>query len=130
MSNGGIATVADALSHLDHVDGVMLGRAAYHDPYVLGLAEQALFGDAGELPSRVEILERFLPYAEDQLANGIRLQQLTRHLLGLFHGRPKARAYRRLIAERAHLDGAGLEVLEDAIAMMRNVDSAPAVAAE
>ncbi|MFD0986807.1 tRNA dihydrouridine(20/20a) synthase DusA [Methyloligella solikamskensis] len=128
--NGGIATVADAQSHLGHVDGVMLGRAAYHDPYVLAEAEQALFDPAGEQPSRVEILERFLPYAESQLSKGIRLQQLTRHLLGLFHGRPKARAYRRLIAERAHLDGAGLEVLEDAIAMMRDADATAAVAAE
>ncbi|XSG81176.1 MAG: tRNA dihydrouridine(20/20a) synthase DusA [Methyloligella sp. ZOD6] len=128
--NGGIASVEEAQAHLAHVDGVMLGRAAYHDPYLLAETEQALFDGAGYLPSRVEILERFLPYTEDQLANGVRLQQLTRHLLGLFHGQPRARAYRRLIAERAHLDGAGIEVLEDAIAMMRDADSTPAVAAE
>ncbi|ODA66802.1 putative tRNA-dihydrouridine synthase [Methyloligella halotolerans] len=127
--NGGIATVADAKAHLDHVDGVMLGRAAYHDPYVLAEAERVLFG-AADLPSRVEVLEQFLPYAEEQIAKGVRLQQLTRHLLGLFHGQPKARAYRRLIAERAHLEGAGIDVLEDAIAMMRDADAAPAVAAE
>ncbi len=128
--NGGIATVSNSRSHIYNVDGVMLGRAAYHDPYVLAEAEQTLFDDAGEPPTRVEVLERFLPYAEDQLSHGVRLQQLTRHLLGLFHGQPKARAYRRLIAERAHLDGAGVEVLEDAISMMRDADRTAAVAAE
>ena len=110
--NGGIGSFAEAADHLAHVDGVMLGRAAYQDPYILAEVDQRLFGAGEPAPSRLEVLDSFMPYAEGELARGVRLNQMTRHILGLFHGQPRARAFRRVLAENAHLDGAGLDVLE------------------
>jgi tRNA-dihydrouridine synthase A len=112
--NGGIESFASAGSHLPEVDGVMLGRAAYADPYLLAEVDGALFGSNATPPSRLDVLDRFVPYVEAQLAKGARLNQMTRHILGLFHGQPRARAFRRHLAENAHLDGAGLEVLQAA----------------
>ena len=112
--NGGIEFFANAESHLPEVDGVMLGRAAYADPYLLAEVDGALFGSNATPPSRLDVLDRFVPYVEAQLAKGARLNQMTRHILGLFHGQPRARAFRRHLAENAHLDGAGLEVLQAA----------------
>jgi tRNA-dihydrouridine synthase A len=109
--NGGIESFAGALSHLPGVDGVMLGRAAYADPYLLADVDSALFRSDETPPSRLDVLDRFVPYVEAQLAQGARLNQMTRHILGLFHGQPRARAFRRHLAENAHLDGAGIEVL-------------------
>jgi tRNA-dihydrouridine synthase A len=109
--NGGIESLAEALAHLPHVDGVMLGRAAYADPYLLAAVDQAVFGVEETPPSRLEVLDAFVPYIETELARGARLNQMTRHILGLFHGQPRARAFRRHLAENAHLDGAGLGVL-------------------
>jgi tRNA-dihydrouridine synthase A len=106
--------MAGVLSHLPQVDGVMLGRAAYADPYLLAEVDRALFGSNETPPSRLDVLDRFLPYVEAQLAQGARLSQMSRHILGLFHGQPRARAFRRHLAENANLDGAGLEVLEGA----------------
>ena len=112
--NGGIESLAEAQAHLPQVDGVMLGRAAYADPCLLAEVDGALFGANETPPSRLDVLDRFVPYVEAQLANGARLNQMTRHILGLFHGQPRARAFRRHLAENAHLDGAGLEVLQAA----------------
>ncbi len=112
--NGGIEFFANAESYLPEVDGVMLGRAAYADPYLLAEVDGALFGSNATPPSRLDVLDRFVPYVEAQLAKGARLNQMTRHILGLFHGQPRARAFRRHLAENAHLDGAGLEVLQAA----------------
>jgi tRNA-dihydrouridine synthase A len=109
--NGGIESLASAEGHLPYVDGVMLGRAAYADPYLLAEVDPALFGADETPPSRLEALDRFVPYVEAELSRGARLNQMTRHILGLFHGQPRARAFRRHLAENAHLDGAGLEVL-------------------
>ncbi len=109
--NGGIESLAEAQAQLPHVDGVMLGRAAYADPYLLAEVDQALFGAEETPPARLEVLDAFVPYIETELARGARLNQMTRHILGLFHGQPRARAFRRHLAENAHLDGAGLEVL-------------------
>jgi len=126
--NGGIASIDEARRHLDHVDGVMLGRAAYQDPYLLAAVDEELF-EAGEAPpTRLEVLDKFMAYAGDELSGGTRLNQMTRHILGLFHGQPRARAFRRVLAERAHLDGAGLEVLEAACEVV--AARRPAVAAE
>jgi tRNA-dihydrouridine synthase A len=127
--NGGIGSFAEAADHLAHVDGVMLGRAAYQDPYILAEVDQRLFGAEEPAPSRLEVLDSFMAYAEGELARGVRLNQMTRHILGLFHGQPRARAFRRVLAENAHLDGAGLDVLKAA----RNVaagERSHAVAAE
>ncbi len=112
--NGGIESFAAAKAELDHVDGVMLGRAAYADPYLLAGVDGEVFGAEREVPSRLDVLDAFRPYVEDQLRRGVRLNAMTRHILGLFHGRPRARAFRRHLAENAHLDGAGIEVLDSA----------------
>ena len=127
--NGGIATFAEALPHLDHMDGVMLGRAAYADPYLLTQIDRALSGAHDTPPSRLDMLDAFAPYVEAQLARGARLNQMTRHILGLFHGQPRARAFRRHLAEHAHLDGAGIEVLQDARRIVAG-DCARPIAAE
>jgi tRNA-dihydrouridine synthase A len=112
--NGGIGSLEAAAAQLAHVDGAMLGRAAYADPYLLASVDRVLFGAEEEEPSRLEVLDRFMPYVADELARGARLNQMTRHILGLFHGQPRARAFRRYLAEHAHLEGAGIEVLEAA----------------
>jgi tRNA-dihydrouridine synthase A len=109
--NGGIESLAGADAHLGEVDGVMLGRAAYADPYLLAEVDRELFGSNGTPPSRLDVLDRFVPYVEAELAKGARLNQMTRHILGLFHGQPRARAFRRHLAENAHLGGAGIEIL-------------------
>jgi len=128
--NGGIESFASALEHLPGVDGVMLGRAAYADPYLLAEVDRVLFDSAATPPSRLEVLDRFTPYVERQLARGARLNQMTRHILGLFHGQPRARAFRRHLAEHAHLDGAGLEVLEAARSVVAGEGAPRAIAAE
>lgn len=113
--NGGIRDLATAHGHLEHVDGVMIGRAAYDDPYLLAPADRDVFGEPTEPPSRREVVEDLLPYAEERLARGEPVKWITRHVLGLFANRPGARAWRRHLAENAHLDGAGSEVLVDAM---------------
>ncbi len=115
--NGGIVSLESALEHLPRVDGVMLGRAAIHDSYVVAQADHLLFGDAHPVPSRAELAERYLPYIEQQRALGIRLPTLTRHLLSLLHGCPGARAWRRYLSEHAYKTGAGSEVVRAALAL-------------
>jgi len=114
--NGGVKTLDEADTHLDRVDGVMIGRAAYHNPYLLAEIDRRFSGDILPPPSRHQIIERLLPYIELELSRGTRLQQITRHILGLFQGRPGARAWRRILSERAHKIGAGIDVLEQALA--------------
>jgi tRNA-dihydrouridine synthase A len=112
--NGGLESIAEAEAHLDHVDGVMLGRAAYQDPYLLAEVDRRIFSEATQVRSRVEVLDAFVPYVEQELKKGIRLNQITRHILGLLHGCPRARAFRRVLSEKAHLPGAGLDVYLEA----------------
>jgi tRNA-dihydrouridine synthase A len=128
--NGGIESFPSAAAHLPHVDGVMLGRAAYADPYLLAEVDRALFGEEETPPSRLNVLDRFVPYVEQELARGARLNQMTRHILGLFHGQPRARAFRRHLAENAHLDGAGIGVLLAARRIVAGEGTPRAVAAE
>ncbi len=114
--NGGIADVPAIARHLRQVDGVMLGRAAYHDPWLL-VAAQSLFEAPGApRRSRAQVVAAMLPYVEAQLQRGTRLQQITRHMLDLFQGLPGARAWRRYLSENAHRDTAGPEVLRQALA--------------
>ena len=115
--NGGISTVDEVRSHLEHVDGAMLGRTAYHEPYRLAEIEHALHGTA--LPDRDEVLQRLRPYVEAHLARGDRLQHITRHVLGLYQGLPGARAFRRTLSEQAHRADAGWAVVERAMAARR-----------
>jgi len=112
--NGGIASLEEAEPHLGPLDGVMLGRAAYADPYLLADVDRVLYGAEGRPLSRIDVLDQFMAYVEQELARGVRLNAMTRHILGLFHGQPRARMFRRHVAENAHLDGAGIEVLEQA----------------
>ena len=112
--NGGIQNLQESLVHLQAFDGVMLGRAAYHNPYLLAEADQLLFNDSHPVPSRHEILEAYLPYVEQELAQGVRLQSICRHILGLFHGAPGGRLWRRHLSENAVKSGAGVEVLRAA----------------
>jgi len=97
---------------------VMIGREAYHNPYVLAAWERVVFGIAELAPSRLEIVERLLPYVERELAEGTPLKAITRHLMGLFNGLPGARAWRRHLSEAAHRPGAGTEVIEEALTQM------------
>jgi tRNA-dihydrouridine synthase A len=112
--NGGITTVEAVREHLMHVDGVMLGRAAYHDPYVLARIEEALYGVP--LPSRESVLQHMRPYVEAELARGTALKHICRHLLGLYQGEPGARRFRRVLSEGAHREGAGWALVEQAMA--------------
>jgi len=113
--NGGIAGVEDALAHLQHVDGVMLGRAAYHDPYVLHRLDAALSGSLNR--SRGELLRAMRPYVEARLAEGVALKHITRHVLGLFHAQPGGRAFRQVLSEGAHRPGADWTLVERALAV-------------
>src|SRR5690349_19410626 len=114
LINGGIASVADVHEHMQHVDGVMLGRTAYHEPYRLAEIQQEIFGTS--LPDRDAVLATLKPYVDAHLARGDRLQHITRHILGLYQGLPGARAYRRVLSERAHRADAGYEIVDQAIA--------------
>ena len=114
--NGGIANLAQANEQLAHMDGVMLGRAAYHDPDLLLGVDPQLFGEPAPFSSPFDVVEAYMPYVSARLAEGGRLADMTRHMLGLFTGMPGARAWRRHLATEAVKRGAGLEVLRDAMA--------------
>ena len=127
--NGGIGSLEEAEAHLAHVDGVALGRAAYQNPYLLAEVDGRLFGDAAPLPTRRAVLEQLVPYAERHVRNGGRLNNIVRHILGLYHGRPRARAFRRHLSELGPREGAGVEVLLDAMRIAEG-DTAALAAAE
>ncbi|MFP2769714.1 tRNA dihydrouridine(20/20a) synthase DusA [Oceanisphaera sp. KMM 10153] len=114
--NGGIKTLDEAKRHLTQLDGVMLGREAYQNPYLLAQVDAELFGDQYEVPSRHQIVRNLLPYIEQELSQGTYLGSITRHTLGIFQGLPGARAWRRHLSENAHKAGAGIEVMEAAMA--------------
>jgi tRNA-dihydrouridine synthase A len=116
--NGGIESIGEALKHLDHVDGVMLGRAAYQDPYILADVDRAIFGEPHVAPTRAEALRELLPYVSSHLASGGRLSNITRHVLGLYHAQPRGRAFRRMLGERGTNARATADVLRDAIALV------------
>jgi tRNA-dihydrouridine synthase A len=118
--NGGIASLDEAKQHLVHVDGVMLGRAAYQEPWRLLVADPELFGEAASHATMKDVFEAVMPYIEDQLAQGTRLHSITRHFVGAFHGVPGARAFRRHLAENGVKPGAGVNVLRDAIALVED----------
>jgi tRNA-dihydrouridine synthase A len=124
--NGGIRTLEQARAELTHVDGVMLGREAYRNPYVLAAWERALYRGAEPLPERAEIVDRLVPYVERELAQGTPLRAISRHVLGLFNGEPGARAWRRHLSEAAHREDAGPEVLLEALAKLRPAPRAAA----
>jgi tRNA-dihydrouridine synthase A len=113
--NGGLESIAACEAQLDHVDGVMVGRAAYHDLSRLIAVDEALFGAPAPFADSRAAVEAFLPYVESQLSQGVRLADITRHMLGLFAGRPGARGFRRHLSTNAVKRGAGAEVLLEAL---------------
>lgn len=117
--NGGVTDLDQAARHLAHVDGVMLGRAAYHAPYMLAHADRRFFADGHPVPSRHDIVDAMLPYIERERAAGTPLAAITRHMLGLMNGQPGARAWRRHLAENAHRPVAGPDVVRQAAALVR-----------
>ena len=126
--NGGIASLAEAKQHLRLVDGVMLGRAAYQEPWRLLSADPEMFGEAAPHATMKGVFEAMTPYIESQLAQGVRLHSITRHFVGAFHAVPGARAFRRHLAENGAKPGAGVNVLRDAIAQVEGRVAAPIAA--
>jgi tRNA-dihydrouridine synthase A len=116
--NGGIASVEQAATHLAHVDGVMMGRAAYQEPWRLLAVDPLIYGAPAPHTSAKAAIEAFLPYVERELARGTRLHAMSRHILGLFQGVPGARAFRRHIATQAVKPGAGIAVLREALGLV------------
>ncbi|HMI96079.1 MAG TPA: tRNA dihydrouridine(20/20a) synthase DusA [Micropepsaceae bacterium] len=115
--NGGIASLDEAQAHLQHVDGVMMGRAAYQNPALLADVDARFFG--GPAGDAARAVESYLDYVGARLADGVPLNALTKHMLGLFHGQPGARLFRRHLSENATRKGAGLSVLRDALAFVK-----------
>ena len=120
--NGGLRELAEVRAQLAHVDGVMIGRAAYHEPYRLHEYAVALEGEPPR--TREALLRAWFPYVESQLARGVALKHLTRHILGLFHAQPGGRAFRQVLSEGAPKAGAGLELLERALVVTRSHEAA------
>jgi tRNA-dihydrouridine synthase A len=117
--NGGIPDLDVALAQLEHVDGVMLGRAAYHEPGLLGQVDRRVFGEDVADVDAFEAVELYKPYMAAQLAAGVHLAAMSRHMLGLFHGLPGARAWRRILTVEGVAAGAGLDVVDRALAAVR-----------
>jgi tRNA-dihydrouridine synthase A len=113
--NGGIKTLSQCREQLNHVDGVMMGREAYQNPYILASVDRDLFGSDSVVPSRQTVMQRYLNYVAEQLSEGTALQHMTRHILGLYKGQPGGRLFRRHLSEHAHRKDAGISVLEDAV---------------
>ena len=116
--NGGIQTIEECQAHLDHVDGVMLGREAYQNPWMLAQVDEALFGMDSPLKSRDDVIAELLPFAEQHLAQGGQLNHITRHILGLYQGIPGARKFRRHLSENAYKKEAGIRILAEAYALV------------
>ena len=116
--NGGFKTLAQAQEQLARLDGVMIGREAYQNPWMLIDADSRIFGDTTDVVARKQLVHRMLPYIEEQRAAGVPLHKITRHMLGLFQGQRGARAWRRFLSERAHRPGSGPELLTAALALL------------
>ncbi len=122
--NGGIKTLDEVDAHLDHVDAVMIGRAAYDDPYLFAEVDRRYYGDPAPIPTRHEVVERMVPYVERVVASGARLHQVTRHMLGLFVGQRGARAFKRHLSENATRREASAQTLLDAVALVPRAEPA------
>jgi tRNA-dihydrouridine synthase A len=119
--NGGINTLDEAEQHLTRVDGVMMGRAIYHNPWLLADVDRRFFAEQNPLSDPHEVIELLIPYIERQLADGVFLNHISRHILGLFQGVPGAKAWRRYISENAHLPGADAQVITQAASLVRRL---------
>jgi tRNA-dihydrouridine synthase A len=126
--NGGVADLTEAKAHLAHVDGVMLGRAAYQEPWRLLPVDSDIFGEAARFTTMKDAFEAMAPYIARELAKGTRLHAMTRHFVGAYHAVPGARAFRRHLAEYGVRPGAGIDVLRDAVALVEDRAVAPIAA--
>jgi tRNA-dihydrouridine synthase A len=117
--NGGLTDLDTAQRQLEHVDGVMLGRVAYHQPWLLSEVDARFYDDHHSVTHRRDIVEQMFPYIESELQQGRELKHITRHMLGLFHGMPGARHWRRVLSEQAWKQGAGLEVIREALEQLQ-----------
>lgn len=117
--NGGISSHEEIDAHLQQVDGVMIGREAYQNPYFLAEIDRRYYGVEDDTPERREVIDQMLPYVAREMAAGVPLNSITRHMLGLFQGRPGARAWRRHLSENAHKKGADINVLTEAATRTR-----------
>jgi len=113
--NGGIKTLEQTEQHLEHVDGVMIGREAYHNPFMMSQVDARLYGETQDKKTEFELLNQYMEYMQKQMDQGVYLKHMSRHLLGLFTGQAGAKAWRRHISENAHQEGAGLEVIQQAV---------------
>ena len=116
--NGGINDLEQCQQHLAHVDGVMMGREAYSNPFILSQVDELLYQQEGSLLTRDEVMQGYIEYVEQQMQRGVRLNHLSKHVIGLFHGEPRARLWRRFISENAHLPNADADVLRKAYRAM------------
>lgn len=116
--NGGITTLAEGLGHLQHVDGVMMGREAYQNPYIMSEVDRLFYHDDHNIAGRNQVCEQFIAYCGEQINQGTKLNHITRHVLGLYHQVPGAKQFRRFISENAHKDNAGAEVLKQALTLI------------
>jgi len=121
--NGGLADWDTIESELAHVDGVMLGRVAYHDPYFLAQADWRAFGEGAPARSRAEVLKALLPYTAAQIARGVPLRAIARHVLGLYHGRSGGRRFRQILSDAGKLRGAGAELFLEALAAVEPTEA-------
>ena len=116
--NGGIKTLDESIEHLKQVDGVMIGREAYHNPYILAQADQRIYGVSDSPLSRSEVIEKLIPYIERHIRSGGKLQHISRHILGLYHGQPNGKKWRRHLSEGATKPDAGIQVVLDALSFV------------
>src|SRR6201985_3641256 len=126
--NGGVLSIEEAKAHLAHVDGVMLGRAAYQEPWRLLTVDADIFGEAPRFATMKDVFAAMTPYLERELARGTRLHAITRHFVGAYHAVPGARAFRRHLAEHGVRPGAGIDVLRDAVTLVERRAAAPIAA--
>ncbi|MCK2149920.1 tRNA dihydrouridine(20/20a) synthase DusA [Marinobacter alexandrii] len=122
--NGGIKAFDECNEHLRHTDGVMLGREAYNNPWLLASVDSTFFGSPESPLTRHDALRAMYPFIQSELERGVYLTHISRHLLGLFHGQPGGRQFRRYISENAHKSGAGLEVIQTALEKVREPEAA------
>ncbi|AFV00834.1 tRNA dihydrouridine(20/20a) synthase DusA [Simiduia agarivorans] len=118
--NGGLKTLADCQAQLAHVDGVMVGREAYHNPWLLSEVDAAIYGQPPVTIDRLAVIDQMMGYIDKQLSAGMRLHHITRHLLGLFHGQPGGKQFRRIISAEAHKPGADAELVYRALEPIRS----------